>query len=736
VQPSTVTQGGVIAPPVQVAIQDQFGNLVTTATDLVTIAIGNNPGSASLGGTTAVPATAGVAAFSGLTLNQAGTSYTLTAAATGLAGTTSAAFDVTLVGATPNAWNNSGGGFWSVAANWSLGRVPQASDSVVISLSGTYAVTLDITISVAFLTFGASSGIQTLAMSTRTLTVTNAVTIQSGSVATLSNGTITGAAATANQGTLTLVSTTINTVLANQGVLVIHGSSAINGSFTAAGSSTLRVEGTGAQGIGALTVASGFTNNGLIELTNNSVNQPATLTVTSGTLANAATINVLAGGGARTLAAQLDNQASGTLTLSQALTLSRLDATHTNSGMINVTGADWTLSQSGLTPSFTNTGTITIGATRTWSITNGTVHFSAGTVGGAGTLVLNNLTANFATGFSNTTTTLGVNSATLNGPGTLTNVAGQTLTLTSSTIGATMPLVNQGVLVIHGSSAINGSFTAAGSSTLRVEGTGAQGIGALTVAGGFTNDGLIELTNNSVNQPATLTVTSGTLANAAAINVLAGGGARTLAAQLDNQASGTLMLSQALTLSRLDATHTNAGLIQLTGGDLTVVLSGFRPAIDNKSTGVIDVGINKLVINNQSTGAFTNAGGGILRGSGTIDIGTASFITNGTTIVGTSPGILNWVGTYTQGPDPSVFQVEIGGDPLKPGMDFDQFRADGVALQGGTLNVTQIGLVSKQTYVIIQLPVGKTFNGDFQVKNLPALCNAAVSGTQYLVFCP
>ncbi len=38
-------------------------------------------------------------------------------------------------------WNNSAGGFWSVASNWDLGRVPNTHDDVIID-SGNFIVFL------------------------------------------------------------------------------------------------------------------------------------------------------------------------------------------------------------------------------------------------------------------------------------------------------------------------------------------------------------------------------------------------------------------------------------------------------------------------------------------------------------------------------------------------------------------------------------------------------------------
>jgi hypothetical protein len=59
------------------------------------VAIGDNPAGGTLSGTTTVPAVEGVATFSNLSIDRSGTGYTLTAAAAGLAATTSAPFDIT-----------------------------------------------------------------------------------------------------------------------------------------------------------------------------------------------------------------------------------------------------------------------------------------------------------------------------------------------------------------------------------------------------------------------------------------------------------------------------------------------------------------------------------------------------------------------------------------------------------------------------------------------------------------
>ena len=95
VQPSNAAAGAAIAPPVQVEIQDNGGNRVTTATNTVTMDFGNNAGSGTLSGTLSVAAVSGVATFGNLSINNAATGYTLQATATSLTAATSGSFDIT-----------------------------------------------------------------------------------------------------------------------------------------------------------------------------------------------------------------------------------------------------------------------------------------------------------------------------------------------------------------------------------------------------------------------------------------------------------------------------------------------------------------------------------------------------------------------------------------------------------------------------------------------------------------
>jgi streptogramin lyase len=82
----------------QASIEDQYGNVVTTAAGTVNVAFANNPTGATLGGTRSVSASQGVATFSGLTINKTGNGYTLQVSGSGLSSAVTSAINVTKTG--------------------------------------------------------------------------------------------------------------------------------------------------------------------------------------------------------------------------------------------------------------------------------------------------------------------------------------------------------------------------------------------------------------------------------------------------------------------------------------------------------------------------------------------------------------------------------------------------------------------------------------------------------------
>jgi hypothetical protein len=77
-----------------VTVQDSLGNTVSGSAAAIALAIGTNPASGTLSGTTTVNAVNGAAAFSGLTISAAGNGYTLTAVSSGLTTANSNGFNI------------------------------------------------------------------------------------------------------------------------------------------------------------------------------------------------------------------------------------------------------------------------------------------------------------------------------------------------------------------------------------------------------------------------------------------------------------------------------------------------------------------------------------------------------------------------------------------------------------------------------------------------------------------
>jgi hypothetical protein len=100
VQPSNTQADASITPAVKVEAIDMFGNVVSSYTGAISVAIDNNPGTGTLAGTLIDNAVSGVATFSDLSINEVGTGYTLEATAAGLTAVTSNAFNITQKSAT------------------------------------------------------------------------------------------------------------------------------------------------------------------------------------------------------------------------------------------------------------------------------------------------------------------------------------------------------------------------------------------------------------------------------------------------------------------------------------------------------------------------------------------------------------------------------------------------------------------------------------------------------------
>lgn len=81
-------------PPVTVEVVDGLGQRISTSSAPITIGFGVNAGGGTLSGTKTVAASAGVASFSTLGIDKAGTGYTLSASSPGLVSVSSNAFNI------------------------------------------------------------------------------------------------------------------------------------------------------------------------------------------------------------------------------------------------------------------------------------------------------------------------------------------------------------------------------------------------------------------------------------------------------------------------------------------------------------------------------------------------------------------------------------------------------------------------------------------------------------------
>lgn len=93
VQPSHTVVDAAIKPDVQVAVQDDSGNLMATFKGRITLTLAVNPSGGSLKGADR-DAAGGIAVFGGLKIDREGSGYVLQASAAGVGSALSASFNV------------------------------------------------------------------------------------------------------------------------------------------------------------------------------------------------------------------------------------------------------------------------------------------------------------------------------------------------------------------------------------------------------------------------------------------------------------------------------------------------------------------------------------------------------------------------------------------------------------------------------------------------------------------
>ncbi len=214
---------------------------------------------------------------------------------------------------------------------------------------------------------------------------------------------------------------------------------------------------------------------------------------------------------------------------------------------ISVNSGTLTLTQTGTSPSFTTTGIITVDSTGTLAINGGSFDYSSGTFTLDGSFSATNAIVDMYSSFNTIVNNFTLDNSTLTCTSSLTNQGNMSLTgsmlygindlinqgnlnLTTSTIDSFATLTNTGTMtanngtinvdfdndgsaIFWNSCNINNALTTQSNSIIRMSSAYAAGA-YLTIANGFTNNGLIDYITSYTSAAGRLDITSGILVNA------------------------------------------------------------------------------------------------------------------------------------------------------------------------------------------------------------------------------
>ncbi|MGE0495689.1 MAG: hypothetical protein AB7S38_41175 [Vulcanimicrobiota bacterium] len=187
-QTAVARVAGTTFSPIQVAVLDFDGQVVTTATNPITLAL-TTPNGATLAGTTTVNAVNGVATFNNLSVNLAGT-YTFTATSPGLLSAVSNPFTITPAGGTQVT-------FTTQPTNTLSGFA--INPAVVVEVRDAFGNLID-TAATVTIVFGANPGGATLEGTTTATTVNGVATFNNLRISNAGNGYVLVAAVTGGNG--------------------------------------------------------------------------------------------------------------------------------------------------------------------------------------------------------------------------------------------------------------------------------------------------------------------------------------------------------------------------------------------------------------------------------------------------------------------------------------------------------------------------------------------------------
>ncbi len=614
---------------IQVTVKDAQGNVVTSDTATITAAISNNAGGGTLSGTTAVKAVAGVATFSNLQIDKAGTGYTLSFTRAGVTPAISNSFNINTGPAAalkfsvqPPASANFQSAFTTAVQTVDAGGNPVTSFSGFVTVGlGTNPAggTLFGTV-----TIGLSSGVATFT----TLDIDN---IGNGYTLTASTGGLTSATSNAfNVGAPSGVNAWINTAGGNWGTASNWSKGTVpTASDTVAiaqsGNYTVNLDVNAspvALGVGAplghqvLSVGA----NVLTLSTTNVFTPTGKLSLSGGTIAGTGALTLLNGmdwsGGNLTFTGGIS--VTGPLTISGGGTRTWTGAAIVESGNSVWTGAGTFNSGLGASLTIATGGTLDIQGDPTWNNSQG------------GTASLNVLTG--------ATLTRSTSTNPVNFFGVLNN--------------AGAIAVNTGILSLNGSSASSGSYTVTSGATLSFGGVTHAIGGTLSVAGRVT------AFSGTVNASAALTG-SGAV-------VVQGG---TVTFDGASMSIDTLIESSGVIGGAATGLVTANKVFSWTGGNITG--TGGTIQVASVATGTLNPA-STVTFSNMTldligptvwTGTSTISSGNgaliLVRAGNTLDIQNAVNIQNN--LGGTATHISN-LGTITRSTTAGLAQVDVEVD--------------------------------------------------------------------------
>jgi len=601
-------------------------------------------------------------------------------------------------------WTGAVDGNWNTAGNWDVG-VPTSADDVVITLGGTYTVTLDVDATVASLVLGGASGTQTLLLASHSLELDGASTIGAAAVLDMNSGVLTamapltvtgvfdwaggtvqGAVAIAGAGTLLINGSAPKllqggspaTDIANAGTATWTGTGTFtisNGAtFTNQASGTFRVQ-TDATLSGTATFSNAglFVKNGMVSTTQVSVTSfinTGTVQVQTGILRFPNTVTSSGGG-------NVFDAASGTEVSFQS-TASFTDTTFSGVGAHRITGTS-TVTLGGVitTSNLEFAGDASLGGLVAASPVTmvGTLSWTSGIVQGdvtipaASTLAIGGVAAKTLTGAGSA----------IHNAGTTTWTGNGVLNVSS---GATFENQTGGLFSTQTDATLQGGATFINAGTF----TKSSSAGPTQVQlGTFANTGIVQVQSGILRFPATIVSTGGgnTIDAATGTQVLFQADATFAGTTFSGvgvhkiQGTGTIGMSGAISSSNLEfAGDVNTGgivanpAVTLTGtlswtsgiiqGTLTV-LSGSALTLGTSATKTLDGSGPATVINNAGTITFGGTGAFRLLNGGNVNNQTGGLFNLTTDATFTGDGTFTNAGTFAKIGAGGPTAVQLGG---------------------------------------------------------------------------